>query len=275
MLFSQVKPIPKTFTSLEQYLGSYTYPLIEEARADLSSVLEGFSRAPFIEIKAIEKLMPKKQLLYSMEVANRENLLGYGRILLTSCRLSVTPDDEIHGLDLNEFNLNDSQKNLVLDCLSVWQRKKNSLLDFHSIWPRQKRPPLSLSGGLLELLSGVRHAIFIGDEHQLPALVKSQVSENAAFGRNLFERLSSLGHEKHLLNVQYRMHPSISKFPNSNFYDKKISDGPNVMCDSYEQKYLAGSMYGSYSFKNIQSGKESRDSNGRSLKNMIEVSSYG
>ncbi|ONK71076.1 uncharacterized protein A4U43_C04F4470 [Asparagus officinalis] len=120
-------------------------------------------------------------------------------------------------------------------------------------------------------LSGVRHAIFIGDEHQLPALVKSQVSENAAFGRNLFERLSSLGHEKHLLNVQYRMHPSISKFPNSNFYDKKISDGPNVMCDSYEQKYLAGSMYGSYSFKNIQSGKESRDSKTESLKNMIEV----
>jgi len=67
------------------------------------------------------------------------------------------------------------------------------------------------------------------------------------------------------------MHPSISRFPNSNFYNKKISDGPNVTCDSYERHYLAGSMYGTYSFINVEAGKESKDSNGRSQKNMIEV----
>nr|GEZ84020.1 UvrD-like helicase, ATP-binding domain, P-loop containing nucleoside triphosphate hydrolase [Tanacetum cinerariifolium] len=60
-------------------------------------------------------------------------------------------------------------------------------------------------------LPGLKHAILIGDEHQLPAVVKSNVCIESGFGRSLFDRLSSLGHSKHLLNVQYRMHPSIKK----------------------------------------------------------------
>ncbi|KAK9950673.1 hypothetical protein M0R45_006150 [Rubus argutus] len=62
-------------------------------------------------------------------------------------------------------------------------------------------------------LSGLRHAILVGDERQLPAMVQSKISSKADFGRSLFERLAKLGHKKHLLNVQYRMHPSISLFP--------------------------------------------------------------
>nr|XP_029117914.1 helicase SEN1 [Elaeis guineensis] len=122
----------------------------------------------------------------------------------------------------------------------------------------------------LQLL-GVQHAVLIGDEYQLPAMVKSKVSENAGFGRSLFERLCSLGQKKHLLDVQYRMHPSISKFPNSNFYDNKILDGPNVICKSYEKHYLHGAIYGSYSFINIERGKEATDNIGKRWKNMIEV----
>ncbi|OAY66172.1 Helicase SEN1, partial [Ananas comosus] len=120
-------------------------------------------------------------------------------------------------------------------------------------------------------IKGIKHAIFIGDEYQLPALVKSEISDKADFGRSLFERLSSLGHEKQLLSVQYRMHPSISKFPNSNFYNSKISDGPNVLSKEYDRKYLPDQMYGAYSFINIEHGKEGKDKYGRSLKNMIEV----
>lgn len=32
------------------------------------------------------------------------------------------------------------------------------------------------------------------------------------------------GHEKHLLNIQYRTHPSISIFPNVKFYGGQIMD---------------------------------------------------
>lgn len=89
-------------------------------------------------------------------------------------------------------------------------------------------------------LADIKHAILIGDECQLPAMVESKVSDGAGFGRSLFERLSSLGHPKHLLNVQYRMHPSISLFPNSKFYSGLISDGPNVKAKAYEKTFLPG-----------------------------------
>ncbi|CAM0944776.1 unnamed protein product [Alopecurus aequalis] len=120
-------------------------------------------------------------------------------------------------------------------------------------------------------IPGIRLAVLIGDEYQLPALVKSQVCDEADFGRSLFQRLSSLGHPKHLLDVQYRMHPGISKFPVSSFYGNQISDGENVLHRDYERKHLTGPMYGSYSFINIDGGKESSGKNDKSLINTIEV----
>ncbi|KAF8025760.1 hypothetical protein BT93_F2559 [Corymbia citriodora subsp. variegata] len=82
-------------------------------------------------------------------------------------------------------------------------------------------------------LRGVRHAILVGDECQLPAMVESKLSSKAGFGRSLFERLGSLGHPRHLLNIQYRMHPAISLFPTSTFYQNQIRNGPNVTSKSY------------------------------------------
>ncbi|CBI22565.3 unnamed protein product, partial [Vitis vinifera] len=119
-------------------------------------------------------------------------------------------------------------------------------------------------------ISGIRHAILIGDELQLPAMVKSKISEEAKFGRSLFQRLVLLGHRKHLLNLQYRMHPSISLFPNREFYDNLILDAPNVKERKYERSYLHGNMYGSYSFINVAYGKEEFDYR-YSTRNMVEV----
>ncbi|PIN12997.1 RNA helicase [Handroanthus impetiginosus] len=117
----------------------------------------------------------------------------------------------------------------------------------------------------------VRHAILVGDECQLPATISSKVSEEAGFGKSLFERLSSLGHSKHLLNLQYRMHPSISRFPNSNFYHNQILDAPNVQSESYKRQYLEGTMFGPYSFINIHGGKEELDDVEHSRRNLVEV----
>ncbi|PRQ45280.1 putative P-loop containing nucleoside triphosphate hydrolase [Rosa chinensis] len=59
-------------------------------------------------------------------------------------------------------------------------------------------------------MSSLRHAILVGDERQLPAMVKSEIAASADFGRSLFGRLAKLGYKKHLLNVQYMgcIHPS-------------------------------------------------------------------
>ncbi|KAL4317814.1 hypothetical protein GQ457_18G023470 [Hibiscus cannabinus] len=119
-------------------------------------------------------------------------------------------------------------------------------------------------------LPGIVHSVLIGDEWQLPATVLSNVSSEAGFGRSLFQRLTNLGHSKHLLNIQYRMHPSISCFPNACFYNNQISDAVGVKHKSYEKHYLPWPMFGPYSFINV-SGREEKDDLGRSRRNMIEV----
>ncbi|KAH0885408.1 hypothetical protein HID58_061504 [Brassica napus] len=119
-------------------------------------------------------------------------------------------------------------------------------------------------------LSGLRHAVLIGDELQLPAMVQSEICEKAKFGRSLFERLVLLGHNKHLLNVQYRMHPSISRFPNNEFYGGMITDAEVVQEIIYQKRFLLGNMFGSFSFINVGRGKE-EFGDGHSPKNMVEV----
>ncbi|KHN25944.1 TPR and ankyrin repeat-containing protein 1 [Glycine soja] len=121
------------------------------------------------------------------------------------------------------------------------------------------------------LLPNVEHAVLVGDECQLPAMVASNVSHKVGFGRSLFARLSSLGHPNHFLNIQYRMHPAISSFPNSHFYFNQILDAPNVVRKNYRKQYLPGPMFGPYSFINVVGGIEEFDDAGRSRKNMVEV----
>ncbi|GJT86442.1 putative P-loop containing nucleoside triphosphate hydrolase [Tanacetum coccineum] len=119
-------------------------------------------------------------------------------------------------------------------------------------------------------LPGVRNAVLVGDERQLPSMVQSKICEEAKFGRSLFERLVLLGHKKHLLNIQYRMHPTISQFPNTEFYNGQILDGPNVINRPCANHFLKDGMYGSYSFVNVDSAKEELDKN-YSTRNMVEV----
>ncbi|KAK9115677.1 hypothetical protein Sjap_014624 [Stephania japonica] len=119
-------------------------------------------------------------------------------------------------------------------------------------------------------IPGLRHAILIGDECQLPALIKSQISADAKLGRSLFQRVVSLGQPKHLLNIQYRMHPSISLFPNKEFYNDQIFDASNVVQESYRKHLLKGKMFGPYSFINVSYGREQFDDY-YSRKNMVEV----
>ncbi|XP_023515693.1 uncharacterized protein LOC111779783 isoform X1 [Cucurbita pepo subsp. pepo] len=120
-------------------------------------------------------------------------------------------------------------------------------------------------------LPGLKHAILIGDERQLPAVVSSQVCDAAGYGRSLFERLSLLGHSKHLLNTQYRMHPSISCFPNSKFYSNQILDAPLVKDKVHKKRYISSPMFGPYTFLNVSVGKEEGDDDGHSKKNTVEV----
>lgn len=98
-------------------------------------------------------------------------------------------------------------------------------------------------------------------------IVCRQISLESGFQRSLFGRLSSLGHDKHLLNVQYRMNDDISSFPNSMFYNNKLVNGGNLRREMYLQEYG----FGSYALINVVDGREELDDDGRSRKNMVEV----
>ena len=79
-----------------------------------------------------------------------------------------------------------------------------------------------------------------------------------------------MGYKRHMLNVQYRMHPSISIFPSKEFYDEQLADASIVKETSYNEHFLKGKMYGSYSFIDISKGKEQSDRD-HSLKNTAEA----
>ena len=82
---------------------------------------------------------------------------------------------------------------------------------------------------LIPLQYKCRHAVLIGDPNQLPPTVISQGASAFAYEQSLFQRFQQVSPEGvHLLGIQYRMHPDISRFPNQYFYGGRLSDDPQV-----------------------------------------------
>jgi len=78
---------------------------------------------------------------------------------------------------------------------------------------------------LVPIVKGARQVTLIGDHNQLPPTVISRRAGEGGLGRSLFERLIDMGIKPSVLTIQYRMHPSISEFPNSQFYGGLLEDG--------------------------------------------------
>ncbi|KIY48565.1 hypothetical protein FISHEDRAFT_65684 [Fistulina hepatica ATCC 64428] len=89
------------------------------------------------------------------------------------------------------------------------------------------------SASLIPLtMKGSRHVSLVGDHKQLPPVILSSRAFAPGFSVSLFERLieegSMLCHPdvpNIMLNVQYRMHLTISQFPSSEFYNFELRDG--------------------------------------------------
>lgn len=63
-----MEKIPDSFESVDQYLGSYIVPLLEETRAELCSSMEVISKAPFAELISLEESKPYGSFLYDVKV---------------------------------------------------------------------------------------------------------------------------------------------------------------------------------------------------------------
>ncbi|KAI0039527.1 hypothetical protein FA95DRAFT_1014274 [Auriscalpium vulgare] len=79
---------------------------------------------------------------------------------------------------------------------------------------------------LIPIMKGSRHIALIGDHKQLPPVIKTREAELNGLGISLFERLTEEGVVPSImLDLQYRMHPSISNFPSAEFYNRALLDG--------------------------------------------------
>ena len=68
--------------------------------------------------------------------------------------------------------------------------------------------------------------IQVGDHMQLPPVCMSTEARNEGLGVSQFQRLiAQPGVQRHMLVVQYRMHPSIAKWPNEEFYGGQLENG--------------------------------------------------
>ncbi|CAF1228145.1 unnamed protein product [Adineta ricciae] len=79
----------------------------------------------------------------------------------------------------------------------------------------------------IPLRLGMNRIILVGDPEQLPATVLSRRALEAGLNQSLFERLYKLfkydvNNPIRMLNIQYRMHDEICKFPSMHIYRSKL-----------------------------------------------------
>ncbi|XP_063718462.1 regulator of nonsense transcripts 1-like [Symsagittifera roscoffensis] len=78
---------------------------------------------------------------------------------------------------------------------------------------------------LVPVVLGVKQLILVGDHCQLGPVVMCKKAASCGLSHSMFERLVVLGIRPIRLQVQYRMHPSLSLFPSNVFYEGSLQNG--------------------------------------------------
>ena len=123
---------------------------------------------------------------------------------------------------------------------------------------------------LIPLQRATEQLVLIGDPAQLPPTVLSDAAVKHNYAQSLFERLQLAGHPAHLLDTQYRCHPSISTFVSKQFYNGQLKNGKNVLEANYRIPCHARPSLGPLVFYSIQ-GRESRSTTTMSCFNEREA----
>ncbi|XP_018916568.1 regulator of nonsense transcripts 1 [Bemisia tabaci] len=78
---------------------------------------------------------------------------------------------------------------------------------------------------MVPVVLGAKQLILVGDHCQLGPVVMCKKASRAGLSQSLFERLVVLGIRPFRLEVQYRMHPELSRFPSNFFYEGSLQNG--------------------------------------------------
>ena len=146
---------------------------------------------------------------------------------------------------------------------------KNLNVEFETVIIDEAAQCVELSA-LIPLKYGCSKCILVGDPKQLPPTVLSQSAARYGYDQSLFVRMQK-NHAKdvHLLDMQYRMHPEISKFPSKEFYEGLLQDGAD-MGPLRTQPWHQSSLLGPYRFFDVK-GSQERGPKSRSLVNDEEL----
>ncbi|CAJ2652930.1 unnamed protein product [Trifolium pratense] len=272
-----VNDYPTTFEGFLQKAWkeiAQTYQLDDDDENACVLTMEQFVKQRFVYLRDVLEFL--NHALYT-HLPKSFVSLETVKVMLQAPRLFESFENDLSHAKFKQTLFN-FEEQYVSDCFGTLCDKRDEILStLNSLSSSISLPIIDEAAQLKECestiplqLPGLSHCILIGDERQLPALVKSKIADKCEFGRSMFERLVMLGFKRKMLNVQYRMHPSISLFPCKEFYEEKLSDAAIVMGESYNKSFLEGEMYSSYSFINIAEGKE-KSGRGHSLKNMVEV----
>ena len=113
----------------------------------------------------------------------------------------------------------------------------------------------------------------MGDHCQLPPVVICKRAKKAGLSHSLFERLVQTGMRPIRLEVQYRMHPSLSDFPSNMFYDGMLQNGVSSLDRMLPQVTVPWPDRKRPRFFYISTGIEEVGSSGTSYLNRKEASS--
>ncbi|KAI3009870.1 unnamed protein product [Aspergillus niger] len=146
---------------------------------------------------------------------------------------------------------------------------QNLSIEFETVVIDEAAQSIELSA-LIPLKYGCSKCILVGDPKQLPPTVLSKVASKFQYEQSLFVRMQA-NHPRdvHLLDIQYRMHPEISAFPSSAFYDGRLQDGPN-MAQLRVRPWHQSELLSPYRFFDVQ-GLHQSAAKGHSLINIAEL----
>ncbi|KAF9886264.1 DEAD-box type RNA helicase [Aspergillus nanangensis] len=146
---------------------------------------------------------------------------------------------------------------------------QNLSIEFETVVIDEAAQSIELSA-LIPLKYGCSKCILVGDPKQLPPTVLSKVASKFQYEQSLFVRMQA-NHPRdvHLLDTQYRMHPQISAFPSTAFYDGKLQDGPD-MARLRTRPWHQSQLLTPYRFFDVQ-GLHQSATKGHSLVNLAEL----